>query len=631
MCGVCGAVNLHGRAESGGFEARVRNVLAALLHRGPEGHAMRGDGRAVFGATRLAIRGIAEDDLQPFLDPGSGVLVACNGEIDNHAELRRWLTRRGHGAIPASDVAVLPALYLELGDAFLERLVGAFALAVWDPRADRLLLARDRAGERPLFYAQRGAEVVFATELAALAADPRCALEPSVENLAGYLRFGLFEAPRTPFDGIEKVGPGEWVVFERRAVRRDRWWRWSIVEAPEEPPSAAAFDAVFTRAVERQSAADVEYGAFLSGGVDSSLVAAVARRLAPQRHLPAYTLRFRQKSYDEGRPAARVARLLDLEMREVWVGPDDLAGHVEALVRLVGEPLGDPAWVPTTLLARRASEDVKLCLVGEGGDELFGGYPTYIGADLARAYLRLPAAARGAIDALVRALPPSDRKVSLRWLLRRFVEGAELDGVVRHRVWVSQVPPTLLARLGVPVPTERPSERTGALLDIVQRMDFESLLAEGLLTKADRASMRWPVELRAPFLDRDVLEFAARLPRAARVRGIGTKRFLKRYASRYLPRTIVHRKKRGLSVPLAPWLRGPLHEWAAGRLGAGRLDALGVSTDGAVELLAEHRRGTADHARPLWNLLVLATWAEWLDAARQPSLGSRSMAAKATA
>jgi asparagine synthase (glutamine-hydrolysing) len=277
----------------------------------------------------------------------------------------------------------------------------------------------------------------------------------------------------------------------------------------------------------------------------------------------------------------------------------------------VGEPLADPAWVPTALLARRASREVKLALVGEGADELFGGYPTYVGATLAERYAALPGAIRTPLRRLVECWPPSERKVTVSYLLKRFVAGAELEPVARHRHWTSSVSPHLLRRLGIEEIAPDASDVKGAVLDVLQRNDLETSLAEGLLTKADRASMRSALELRAPYLDQAVMEFAASLPVEQRVRGVATKVFLKRFALRYLPSRIVYRRKRGLSVPLARWLRGPLHDWAISRLGDERLRMAGIDPDAAVALLEEHRKRQGDHARALWTLIVLAEWIAW--------------------
>jgi len=605
MCGVCGVVSLAGgEADAAARERAVDAMLDALVHRGPDDRGRYTRGAATLGATRLAIRGLSSGQ-QPVVETSSGVVAVCNGEIDNHGELREFLRARGRAPSLETDVAVIPGLYVELGEAFVERLVGAFAIAIWDPRSARLLFARDRAGERPLFFAAGPATVRFATEPA-----QRLTVDPSA--LRSFLRFGYFQSPASPFAEVGKVGPAELVVIDERGVRRRRYWRWSIATEPKTPPTFEGFDAVFRRAVRRQSEVDVKYGAFLSGGVDSSLVAAVARRERPGYPLQAFTLRFQEQSYDEGLYAQRIAARLGISCDAVWVKPEAFPPVLAELIAHGGEPLADPAWVPTALLARRAAEDVKVALVGEGGDELFGGYPTYIGALLSQRYARLPPVIRGMCRTLVEAWPPSDKKVSISFLLKKFVAAAELDGMLRHADWTSNIGPALLTRLGVPE-AEAQKEDTGAatLLDAVQRHDLETSLAEGLLTKADRASMNSALELRAPFLDREVIEFAATLPPSERVRGVTTKVFLKRYASAYLPRGIVHRRKRGLSVPLSRWLRESLYEWAEDRIGSPRLATAGVERKAALALLDEHRSRKADHARALWTLIVLSEWLEW--------------------
>ncbi len=302
-----------------------------------------------------------------------------------------------------------------------------------------------------------------------------------------------------------------------------------------------------------------------------------------------------------------------MEPVPVWVRPEDIRAGLGPLVRMVGEPLADPAWLPTALLAKRAAQDVRLALVGEGADELFGGYPTYLGAGLAERYARLPRWLRTALRRYIESRPPDDKKVSIGYLLKRFVRGAELDGMVRHQLWTSNITPEILERLGVPLPTPHGNDSVnGKLLDRVQRWDLEGSLAEGLLTKADRASMSSALELRAPFLDEEVLAFAATLPVKERVRGLATKVFLKHYAVRYLPKSIVYRRKRGLSVPLSRWLRGPLHDWAADALDNRQFERLGLRGAAARELLSEHCRQEADHARPLWTLIVLSEWLNWV-------------------
>ena len=608
MCGICGIIGFGAPGDAGALRTRVDAMLEALRHRGPNAIAAFGTDTAVLGATRLAVRGI-DAPSQPSVDSASGVIVVCNGEIDNHRELRRWLEDRGRTVPPGSDVEVLPGLYLELGDAFVERLVGAFALAVWDPRTRRALVARDRTGERPLFFTQRPDGLRFASEIAALLAAGDQAAAVSSTAIRGYLQFGNFAAPRSPLEGVEKVAPGERILFENGTLRRERYWRWSITRTEKRTPSLDEFDGIFREAVRRQSDVDIDFAVFLSGGLDSSLVAAVTRSLHPDRPLRAYTVRFDVDSFDEGDFAATVAERLGMRQESVWVRPEDLQTELPALVRRVGEPLADPAWLPAALLARQAAREFRMTLVGEGADELFGGYPTYLGARLAQRYSRLPAPLRTLLRRAVEAVPASDKKVTASYLLKRFVQGAELEGMARHQLWNSNISPELLRRLGVePAGLPGPNPEGPELLDRVQQWDLEVPLAEGLLTKADRASMSFALELRAPFLDEGILDFAARLPVSERIHGMTTKVFLKRYALRYLPREIVHRRKRGLSVPLGRWLRGPLRDWAADALSPAHLEPVGVNPSAARDVFQEHLDRRADHARALWTLIVLSHW-----------------------
>jgi asparagine synthase (glutamine-hydrolysing) len=610
MCGICGMVSLQGGGASLVPPLDIHPMLEKLTHRGPQGAGLRYSGIAAFGAQRLAIRGL-DDDPQPMMDPTTGVIVVCNGEIDNHLELREWLRRRGRSVMQAADVAVLPDLYLELGASFIEKLSGVFAIALWDPRSEELILARDRAGERSLFYQRTKQAVRFATEVAALAAGMAQELVVDRKAIAGYLQRGCFTAPYSPLMDIRKVQPGEIVTIANGAMQRRRYWRWPIGETAKQKPSLATFDQLFRAAVYRQSNVDVPFGLFISGGLDSSLIAAVLRDVHPGQRPPCYTLRFAEQSYDEGAFAKSVADMLKLDMISVQFDAEMLITELPQLVRMTGEPLADPAWVPTAILAQRAAADVRIVFSGEGGDELFGGYPTYLGANLAKYYDRAPAFVRTIVRAAANSLPESKKKMPLSFLLKRFVKGGGLNPFARHLIWTANLGPELMERLGVISPSELQDDHPNVLLDFLQRYDLETTLAEGLLTKSDRGGMSASLEIRSPFLDQEVMEFAATLPVSERVHGLTTKYFLKRYAQKYLPPTIVHRRKRGLSVPLGSWLVGPLYSWAVEKLRSGRLEKVGIAISATLALMEEHRLRQADHARALWTLLVLDEWLAW--------------------
>lgn len=625
MCGICGLLSTAPGYRTPDARPRVDAMLRAMSHRGPDGEQSIVVDHGAIGAGRLIIRGLVNGS-QPIVDPATGVVAVCNGEIDNHRELRSWLASRGLPVAKDTDIAVIPGLYLELGEHFVEHLEGAFACAVYDPRQGKLILARDRSGERPLFYWVHHGVVGFASELSGLLAieAPPAFCRDSVRE---YLRYGFISAPNTLFRDVRKLRPGERISFDLQSgqQRDHRYWRWPVVDQPKKTIPLDDFDTIFRQAVQRQSDVDVPYGVFLSGGIDSSLVASVLRSLRPESSITAYTLRFREESYDEGDYANRVAALFDFHKRDIWVGPDDLREEVERLVQGCGEPLADPAWAPAALCAKAASAEIKLALAGEGADELFGGYPTYLGIALANRYAALPQWLQNGIETIAERWPHSDKKVPVSYLVKRFIRGVHQEPLERHRLWTSHTAPSLLDTLMGPADAlcvETTATR-GSPLDLIQRYDLEHSLAEGLLTKADRSGMSTGVEVRAPFLDSKVLEFTASLPAEERISGLVTKAYLKRYARRYLPKDIVERRKRGLSVPLAKWTRGHLKQWTRERLGSSRLASVGITTDAAIRVFDEHCTRSADHTRAIWSLAVLDVWLESL---HHPYRGPLSLA-----
>ncbi len=606
MCGICGIVSFAALDAS-----KVSNMLDKLQHRGPQGSHSSCSFNACFGAQRLAIRGLS-DGKQPFIDPETGVMVVCNGEIDNHQALRDFLNQKGRPVLQATDIAVIPNLYLELGESFVEKLEGAFALAIFDPRNHTLILARDRAGERFLFYTIDETGITFATEIAALCEGLGSSPKVDATSIQYYLQHGYFPAPYSPFNEIKKVKPAQMLIFQNTSVRSHQYWQWPMTTLAKKTPSITQFDAIFRKAVAQQSDIDVDFGIFLSGGLDSSLVASVMRSLYPKRHLRAYTLRFSEKSYDEGYFAQKVADQLQLDLKSLLITPDAFVQELPKLIHQVGEPLADPAWIPTVLLSQCATKEVRLAFSGEGADELFGGYPTYIGGAFAKYYHFLPSILRKPFERFIQWLPQNDKKMPLSFLLKRFVEAVNLDPCLRHQVWTSNIQPPLLAKLTKQAKALSPifslTAKTSSLLDYCQQYDFEMSLAEGLLTKVDRGSMSASLEVRAPFLDQAVMEFAASLPEKSRVKGYATKVFLKQYAEQYIDHSIIYRRKNGLSIPLSHWLRGPLYQWAKTQLNSGLLDTVGLDNEAINVLLQEHMQRKANHARPLWALLVLQEW-----------------------
>jgi asparagine synthase (glutamine-hydrolysing) len=395
-----------------------------------------------------------------------------------------------------------------------------------------------------------------------------------------------------------------------------RFWR------PEQIPTSdadidtatAALDTALSTAVARQVIADVPVGVFTSGGVDSSLLAVMAARAVAPNRLRTFSVGFTDRRFDERTPAADLARLCGSVHSAIAVDDDALCTAFDRATARIAEPLSDPALLPTILLAEHARQTAGVVMSGEGADELFGGYPTYVGHRIARAYRAVPTAARRALQSLLERVPASHGKVTWDFLLRRFVRHAGTGLLARHVAWFGTglSPSVLTARGSADLAIE--SEDLADDLARVMFLDYRTYLPDGLLTKIDRATMLVGLEARAPFLDREVMTLALGLPTAFKVRGIGTKWLLKRVAQRYLPDGLVLRRKRGLSVPIASWINGGLRQEVNRLLDRERLEA-GETFDAGqvIELLAAHRDGRANHARELWPLIVFERWKErWM-------------------
>ena len=611
MCGIFGAVSLRG--ERLAHPDCLAAMAASLAHRGPDGERIVGHERAALGARRLAIMDLTTGD-QPFQSPDGSIWMICNGEIYNAPELRRAAALAGYPFRSTGDIETIVPLYQRWGVDAVGRLEGMFGLALWDDGAQRLVLARDRAGEKPLFWTQLDGELRFASEVQALLVypDQRRRLDPIAASL--YAALGYVPAPRTLFAGIAKLPPAHLLVADRSGVTLRRYWDAATAAArPSRLDSPATLRAVLLRAVERELMSDVPVGVFTSGGLDSSLLAAAAAQVKAGEQIHTYAVRFTEPGYDESPHAEAVTHHIRTVHHVVTADDAALERAFEVVTRSLAEPVGDPAMLPTYLLAAAAREHVKVILSGEGADELFGGYPTYVGHQAAGLYRRLPG--RGLVRTLVNLLPTSTGKVTLEFLLKEFVAAAERPPLERHLTWFGALGPDAHALAwaeglldGFPGDSVRPLER-------VLWLDFLSYLPDNLLVKVDRGTMLASIEARAPYLDREVLELALPAPAAVKVRGLVTKAILKEAARGLVPADVIARRKRGLSVPVARWLNTGLASLADRVLGAPRL----YPDAPVARLLAEHRSGKRNHARKLWPLLMAELWAERWDVDTTPA------------
>ena len=601
MCGIFGAVSLTGHPLK--HPDCIAAMAAALAHRGPDGERIVGHERARIGARRLAIMDLTTGD-QPFQNPDGSIWMVCNGEIYNARQLRQEGVRAGYPFRSTGDIETIVPLYERLGPDAVGRLDGMFGLAIWDDHRQRLILARDRAGEKPLFWVQVAGELRFASEVQALLAypDQRRRLDPKAATL--YAALGYVPAPLTMLEGIAKMEPAHVLVADRTGVSVHRYWSPALVAGrPSRLDSPAVLRRVLLEAVERELMSDVPVGVFTSGGLDSSLLAAAATRVMAGEKIHTYSVKFQERGYDESAYAEAVTH--DIRTTHHVVTADDraLARAFDVVTASLAEPMGDPAILPTYLLAEAARQHVKVVLSGEGADELFGGYPTYLGHTAALAYLRLPRPVRRALRWTVERWPSSTGKVTVEFLLKQFVAAAELPWLERHLSWFGALGPAgtvadIACRL-TPFPRTDPLNR-------VLWLDFLTYLPDNLLVKVDRGTMLASIEARAPYLDREVMELILPAPSALKVHGFTTKAILKEAASGLVPGKVIRRRKRGLSVPVARWLNAGLAQLADRYLTAPRL----FKDAPTASLLVEHRSGRRNNARKLWPLLMAELWAE---------------------
>jgi asparagine synthase (glutamine-hydrolysing) len=601
-------------------ERAVQAMAGALVHRGPDDEGLFAEGPAALAARRLSIIDLARGH-QPMSSEDGRVTVVQNGELYEHRRLQAELEARGHRFASHCDTEVLPHLYEERGDAFAQGLRGMFAIALWDARERRLLLARDPFGIKPLYYRVAGGVLSFASELKALVRQPGFEGDIDLEALEAYLAFNSVPSPMSIYRGVRKLPAGHLLEARDGRVEVRRFARPAPVAAGEVRREGARTLAAELRDRLRDSVrahleADVPVGVFLSGGIDSALLAALAAQES-REPVRTFSIGFEERSFDELSRARLVAERYGTDHRELVLRPD-AAALLPEIAAAFDEPFADSSALPTYAVSQLAAGHVKVALSGEGGDELFGGYFTYV-ADVLAARSRVRGAAMRARP-VVERLPSSSRRVSLEYKAKRFVRAAALPALERHHGWkeifsadarAALLAPGMLAGADpLAVWRARYPETAGAEpLARLQDVDLGTYLVDDLLVKTDRASMAHSLEVRVPFLDPVVAELALALPTSQKVLALAKKRLLRRAATGLVPRSIVHGRKRGFSIPAAAWLRGELQPFARELLSPAALRRDGFFRPEAVtRLLDEHVAQREDHSRPLWGLLCFQLW-----------------------
>ncbi len=622
MCGICGVAG----GDPPASRELVQRMCDAMAHRGPDDEGSVHLDGVTLGMRRLSIIDLAGGH-QPMPNEDSTVWVVQNGEIYNHLELRELLMAAGHRFTTRADTEVLVHGYEEWGESMVERLNGMFAFAVLDRRARKLFVARDRMGIKPLLYAVDGQRLVFASELKALLRDP--ALRKGVDPVAldEYLAYEFVPSPRSIVRGIGKLRPGHtltWSLGEGPAVIR-RYWAPSLNVDGASRSGSLDLDAaceelreVLRESVRKELISDVPLGVFLSGGIDSSAVTAMMTQLGGD--VKTFSVGFAERSFDESSHARAVAAHLGTDHHELTLEPSMLLGLIPRLPTLLDEPLGDASIIPTYLLSTFTREHVKVALGGDGGDELFAGYPTLQAHRLAGYYLRTPLVLRrGVLEPVVRRLPVSRANLSFDFRAKRFVAGAARPVADRHQRWMgSFAPEERDAVLSLDARAERGEgvvDEFAALdpLNQALMLDMRLYLENDILVKLDRASMMASLEGRVPLLNNDFVAYATSLPLSLKLRGMRSKFLFKRALRGLLPERILRRPKKGFGIPVAEWFRGPLREQMLAALGPERLRREGFFNPAEVgRLVDDHLKGRRDNRKQLWTLFAFQTWYEGL-------------------
>ncbi len=626
MCGIAGFV--HPNADRPAESAVAAAMCQAIAHRGPDDQGVYAQGPAALGSRRLAIIDLASGH-QPIANEDRTIWVVFNGEIYNYRELTTFLQQRGHRFVSQSDTEVIVHAYEEFGDDFPQHLNGMFAIALWDAPKRELRLVRDRMGIKPLYYAQHQGTLIFGSEPKALLAYPGLPRTIDLVALNEYLSFEYVPAPRSIFEGIAKLPPGHTLRYGLGgALRVEAYWDANLAQSESVQPKSAddyadELTALLRDVVRKEMISDVPLGVLLSGGIDSSAIAAMMTELSPG-NVKSFSIAFDDPSFDESPFARQVARHLGTVHHELELTSSVAADLLPRIARHMDEPLGDSSLVPTFLLSQFARGHVKAVLGGDGGDELFAGYPTLQAHRLVDYYERLtPGIMRQRIVPwLVQHLPVSHDNFSFDFKLRRFLSGLGVPLLERHHRWLGSFTPEQKQQLLLPAYIRENGTYDVAYRhlqacqarDVINQIlycDMKLYLEGDILTKVDRASMANSLEVRVPFLNHSLVEFVTTLPHTFKLRGMTSKYLLRTCLKGRIPENLRKRGKKGFNMPVAKWLTGPLRPLVQDLFSESQIKRQGYFDSSTIHtLLHEHLTGRHDHRKLLWTLLAFQLWQE---------------------
>lgn len=624
MCGICGFIN-NGMAQ-GRARAVVERMCRVMTHRGPDDEGFYVDDYIAVGMRRLSIIDLKTGQ-QPIFNEDRSICLIANGEIYNYKELRADLVKKGHRFTTRSDCEVLVHLYEEYGEECLAKTNGMFAFAIWDSKKKELFLARDRIGIKPLYYSAVNGSFLFGSELKALLQHPFIKKELDLEAVSQYLTYEYIPAPLTILKGINKLLPGHFLRVDhcgRVAIKQ--YWDYNYCDKTRLKSVGEYKEALlekFSCAVKRRMISDVPLGTFLSGGIDSGMIAAVMQRYSPGL-VDSFNIGFKDKSFDESVWARELARDIGLKHRCEICDSQAMLDVLDEICDVLDEPLGDNSVLPTYLLCQYCRRHVTVALSGDGGDELFAGYPTYQAHKLASFYGMIPGApVRGLLEKIVMSLPVSTKNFSFDFKAKKFVSGMGYPEAHRNQIWLGSFSPLEQKRLFMPhvskalqgknvfepVDTLLRSARVETKLDAMLYLDMKLYLQEDLLVKVDRVSMANSLEVRVPFLDHELVEFVTRLPDNMKLRLFKSKYLLKQTAQGMIPEKYINRKKKGFGIPVADWIKGELKNFFCDAFSREKISRQGIFNNFQIEtLLNDHFQGKVDNRQKLWTMFVFQKW-----------------------
>jgi asparagine synthase (glutamine-hydrolysing) len=618
---MCGIVGICGQGD----QKTIKAMADSIRHRGPDDEGFYFSDTLYFGFRRLSIIDLSLGH-QPLSNEDGTVWIVFNGEIYNFSELRKDLERRGHQFKTSTDTEVIVHLYEEEGENFLSRLSGMFALAIWDQPRKKLLIARDRLGKKPLFYSVIGETLIFGSEIKALLANSLVKKELDFESLYKYLIYEYVPAPGTIIKNVKKLEAGHLLVWQgNKLIDREYWdvgFNRSSLAVEDRGKLLDDFNSILEEAVTKRLVADVPLGIFLSGGLDSSTIAYFAQKNSDEK-IKTFSIGFSDKSFDETGYSQQVADFLHTDHYHRNCTPEDLLAAVPAIAQINDEPLADASVIPTHLLSNFTRQEVTVALSGDGGDELLAGYPTFLAMKLAGYFRATPKFSRDFLKLLADFLPVSFDNFSFDFKLKRLLSGYEFIPEIQNQIWLGsftwrEQQKLFFSEIRPKITADAIWSELNNLLSKIQgqplgnRLTYlylKQYLADDILVKADRASMFNSLEVRAPFLDYQLVDFLNSVPYQLKLKGFTGKYLLKELMKDKLPADIVYRPKKGFGIPVAKWLNQELKSWTDELLDSQFIKKQGIfNSEYVKQILTEHRSHRVDQRKKLWTLLIFQTW-----------------------